>query len=996
MDDSDRLSSFLRRARSRALVERSLRAGGYAVAGLVALLLALALVAALAGPAASWPYIGVGAIVVVLAAGLVLGYVWPARVLESPEAVARLVGAHKPELASDLLSAVELRRTSPDDNHGSPEMTQAFCTAVADSTQPLVVEELFPLSPAVRAMFVATVATFVLLLAVVIFPRVIGRGMRTLFHTPTLFEGALVARNPLVGDVRVTYDFPAYTGLPRQIIDGSTGDLHAVRGTRATIDMRPLRSARQARLLMGDSGEAGVKPALLDHGKLSASLVLDESGAYRVWLQPFLGRPLREDRAHRIVVENDLPPDVDIVGPADRLELETLRPVEVAYHARDDFGLADIALVYRVNGGAEQRIILKNGQGKREVRASVTFEPAGALLSPGSQVAYHVEAKDRDEVSGAKVGASRTLYLTIRNPRQGLEERLARQHEVLERLIGSLGDRIEFEHSSTSDTTNERLPRLHEIHDTEQAHMSELGQMIEQHRLDRGNGKTGGSPLGTSAARLARLLRDEQDMLTALSGKAERAGGVTAVWARLHAMGPRHIAEMENLVLALDDLIGRQRLDDLASIGQELVSVHKKLQDLLERYKATGDEQLRRQIEREVRELRARIAELAQKIAEVKARNEVSSEWSNLPDTRKVLAEAARLDDLLAKGDAHSLDQALSELGQSLGSLQEMLDKNASDFGSARFPQESRALAELGRKLGDLEGDQRQLADDGRSLAKEVDAELARRVDAQQAEFLAKAKQKLDQIQRKMSGPTPRELGSSAESASQSVREDVRQLRRLLPDKEWSEAQREADQMVAGLSHLQRVSSRQLLQNRTPSQGLAAFDDQLDDAAEVARELAADLAKIVPRGSEVMSAEQRARGQNLGQRQGSVAERARSLSHEMSSRDDVVPGAQGAANELEEIVDQMRQAGEDLQQGQAHEGAGRAREVADRLAKLRQSLGQKPSTGARASREPVRIPDADAYKAPREWRQELMEAMREKVPEKYRDEVRRYYEDLVK
>ena len=59
-------------------------------------------------------------------------------------------------------------------------------------------------------------------------------------------------------------------------------------------------------------------------------------------------------------------------------------------------------------------------------------------------------------------------------------------------------------------------------------------------------------------------------------------------------------------------------------------------------------------------------------------------------------------------------------------------------------------------------------------------------------------------------------------------------------------------------------------------------------------------------------------------------------------------------------------------------------------------MGQKPGESSRASREPVRIPDADESKAPREWRQELMEAMRERAPEKFRDEVRRYYEELVK
>ena len=40
--------------------------------------------------------------------------------------------------------------------------------------------------------------------------------------------------------------------------------------------------------------------------------------------------------------------------------------------------------------------------------------------------------------------------------------------------------------------------------------------------------------------------------------------------------------------------------------------------------------------------------------------------------------------------------------------------------------------------------------------------------------------------------------------------------------------------------------------------------------------------------------------------------------------------------------------------------------------------------------------DADDSAAPRAWRQELLDAMKEKAPERFRDEVRRYYEELVK
>ena len=51
---------------------------------------------------------------------------------------------------------------------------------------------------------------------------------------------------------------------------------------------------------------------------------------------------------------------------------------------------------------------------------------------------------------------------------------------------------------------------------------------------------------------------------------------------------------------------------------------------------------------------------------------------------------------------------------------------------------------------------------------------------------------------------------------------------------------------------------------------------------------------------------------------------------------------------------------------------------------------------ASSSRDPVRIPGADESSAPRAWRQELLDAMKEKAPERFRDEVRRYYEELVR
>ena len=184
------------------------------------------------------------------------------------------------------------------------------------------------------------------------------------------------------------------------------------------------------------------------------------------------------------------------------------------------------------------------------------------------------------------------------------------------------------------------------MHDAEESHLGLLGQLIDEDRRNPTLGKALRAALTGIADRLEHLLRDEAKALAALKGKPP-AGGLP----RLDAMSAKHVTELENDVLLLDDLIGRQRLEDLAALGKELTDAHQRLRDLLERYQKTKDPALRRQLEREARELRARLAELAQKIAAVKARNDVPEEWRNLPDLKNVAEQARKLDEMLEKGN---------------------------------------------------------------------------------------------------------------------------------------------------------------------------------------------------------------------------------------------------------------------------------------------------------------------------------------------------------
>jgi hypothetical protein len=999
MSELDRIRTFLAALRRRVLVRAVIETAGLGAAVVVAALLGLAVMATAVGPAGFWPALTIVALAALALGAATVGVVRPARRLGDDRATARRAGTLVPPLASDLLSAIELGEGQAG-TLASPSLVRAFQGDVARALEPVDPRTLVPLRPATLPVAAGLVALAVLFAAASLSTNV-ATGLRTLMHRPTLFEGAAVSLGPLVGDVRVTYQYPAYTGLPARTVEGSTGDLVGVKGTRVRLEARPLRSARQALLLMGEHGERGELPATLERGMLSAELTLSENGTYRVWLRPTLGRSVREQAGHRIEAEVDAAPRVEIQGPADRLELATPRPIEVGYTAADDYGLGAIELVYRVGDRPEQRILLREGHGVRTAQGRTLFDPAanGAVIA-GERIGYRIEARDRDDVSGAKVGSSRTLYVVIQNAHETLDDRLERQREILERLLGDLGDRLE--HGPGGAAAAEPAARgaaLAAVHEAEESHLALLGRLIDDDRREGTLGKALRTALAGIADRLERHLREEAPVLAAL-----RAKPTPGAMAKLDALHARHTEELERSVLLLDDLVGRQRLEDLATLGKELTDAHQRLQDLLGRYKATKDEALRRQLEREARELRARIGDLAQKMAALKERNDVPEEWRNMPDL-KALAEGARkFDDLLEKGNAGDLQQALSKLGDDLRGLRQMLDQNLDGFGAERFPQENRAVADLMKRVGEIEGDQRMLEKETQALAEKQEAEVERRLRGQMDEFLKAENEKIERLRQRLAtvptGPAESALAEDVERA----RDSTKQMMRLLSEHDLAEAKGEAERAANNLEraseHLQEPDPAQA--RRLKKRGASAEAEReksleaVDEARGLAQEIADDLEKLLPRASDTMSPAEREQARQQAEKQGAIGDRTEETAAEAARKIGKMPGLEKAEGELKAAASRMKQAAEMLKRSEAKGAATAERDAAERLSKLRDSMQERSMGGSKQRHDPVRIPGADESAAPRAWRQELLDAMKEKAPERFRDDVRRYYEELVK
>jgi len=663
----------------RRLRRRNLALAGLIVANLGLLLVLLGLPGPLPAHAGLRPvYLG-GSALVLLVALVRLARAGRAATDDGEIAAGLAAVLPRGDLPPDAVrSAVELAGESVGPHAPSPVLIGLHVEATARDLARVDAQTLVSFAPLARPARLLGLLALTLGVIVILVPQALPAFFRSLAAPPMAIASVDVAAESggaVIGQIRLTYRHPAYSGLDDRVIEGATGDIRALRGTEVEIEAIVDRPVAAASLEI-EPGET-VPAALSDGHDLRASIVLDVDATWRATFVSENGRSVRDPMAHAIVVDEDRHPEVRLLQPAVDLEVDELAAIDVEWDAEDDFALDGANLVV-VGSDGEHRQPLELGRDPRRAEGRTRWITEREL-EPGEELEFYVEVFDNDTVSGPKRSVSASRRVRIRSARDLHGELLAQVGRLLDEVLATLSEILT---ATGADPYNVRA-----VADTESA----IGARFEAHVASLDGVLLGlwSDPLATEATyrtladmrvRFDEMAAEKTSFLRREAPALRRPFGDAPLVSDLRRIRTEETDEVETNSLLLDDLVHRERLSELRELAEDLARDQDELIALLDEYRRTGDpetlaavERLMARMERKLQELNAKMAGLGGSMVE---------EFVNLDALRRSLdpkgaGSLAELRELLQSGDLDAAMERASELLAGLGQSLRALESSA-------------------------------------------------------------------------------------------------------------------------------------------------------------------------------------------------------------------------------------------------------------------------------------------------------------------------------
>ena len=299
---------------------------------------------------------------------------------------------------------------------------------------------------------------------------------------------------PKVTEISVAYTYPDYTGL-KPVVQTGTGDIHTVVGTQAEIRLTTNKVIQTALIAFGSQQSAvgqeqsgtdenvrnsdsdlpradSQQPIAIDGNTLTTTIDVVENGSYAIQLLCIDGFNNEIPIEYTIRAIPDAVPEVVIKEPGRDVKATKLDEVEIIAEATDDYGVAELKLMYRIGSDALQELVMESSKEaisnenrlpedfrnpKSESQyadGTYTFYLEEFDVEAGDIISYYAHAIDNNTRTGPGEANSDIYFIEIRPFNENFHEGEGEEGEPGEAEPNPLSDVISSQKEIIRETWN--------------------------------------------------------------------------------------------------------------------------------------------------------------------------------------------------------------------------------------------------------------------------------------------------------------------------------------------------------------------------------------------------------------------------------------------------------------------------------------------------------------------------------------------------------------
>lgn len=761
-------------------------------------------------------------------------------------------------------------------------------------------------------------------------------------------------------------------------------------------------------------------PLQIKGKSLQGSLVLFQSQKYQILAEDPLGfqnSPIHYD----LRVLPDRFPTVELLKPTEDLEINGDETIALDFSARDDFGIQEVTLVVKVGDREERLPIRKEGNESLIARQRYHWDVGGLALREGEEATYYLEVLDNDSISGPKMGASKALRLRLKNLKAEHRQVAEMIRDLSNQMVDLLADHLETPLSLGEEPLPEGKP-------SDKPLEQKLGEAIEQ--IDSIMERTEKDRFSNFATwtDLESLRRNLQFTKEELLPKKNQASSLEE-----EAKGHDEISsELERMSLLAEDISKMLTAQEIASKARDLMKGQERLLKSLEKL-ISGDKKMEQVLE-EISKLAKELALLQQALSQMA---------TNLPDEfiNSEAMQGLQFSDMFSA--MNEIRKKLKE-GDIEGAMQlarELFNQMASMLASLRSGQQMAMSSMMGRMQGEMMRsaseleqivrEQQEILEDTDGVHKETLKEREAVIKEKLDQFEPKALEMLtdlallfpDQDMEEREDSEERENSTEKQFDKFFLNHVIKSMIAQLKKEEFS-----------SLSEIIDRARKEMAENRHPE-----LKERSQEAEHHLKLLMEQLNALLEEPDIALSQEQKDGLRDLSSRQAVLKERTIELHEKLESLFQLFPSLDPKIiKNIQEAATSMFEAQYQLSDLNAKEAIPPEEEALERLSDSRQQMQDSLQRLARRgqlgripvvylfrrgrflplgrlfplpgipdlpqfdveggitglSTEKFKLPGKGDYKAPRRFREDILESLKQGVPDQFKDQIESYFKDL--